>query len=149
MDAPQQTEARQRLTLLIEERADELGMTWNELAEKAGLTKEGLRGVRFGSGKMRRLTKRGLEDALRWESGSVDRVLEGGEPESVRPSGPVRKARLDAAPRRTTEAIVRREEEDPFDRLDRLYAEWREVAEESEAEALRAVLESYRDRKTG
>lgn len=44
---------------------------------------------------------------------------------------------------------VERKAEDPFERLERVYEEWRQEAEESEAEALRAVIESYRDRKTG
>jgi hypothetical protein len=74
------------------ERRDELGLYWNDVAERAGLTKEGLRTVRAGIGTMRPPTKRGIEAALRWTRGSVDRILEGGAPvaleeEAVR--GPV------------------------------------------------------------
>ncbi|MER5420398.1 hypothetical protein [Streptosporangium roseum] len=58
----------------------ELGLTWNEVADRADLTKEGLRTVRQGNRKMMPLTKRGIETALRWQPGSVDATLGGGEP---------------------------------------------------------------------
>ncbi len=71
---------RRRLARLMAERRDELGLYWNDVAERAGLTKEGLRTVRGGVGTMRPPTKRGIETALRWTRGSVDRILEGGTP---------------------------------------------------------------------
>ncbi|MFC4063054.1 hypothetical protein ACFOWE_32650 [Planomonospora corallina] len=71
---------RERLARLMTERRDELGLYWNDVAERAGLTKEGLRTVRGGLGTMRPPTKRGIETALQWVRGSVDRILEGGEP---------------------------------------------------------------------
>ncbi|GGK93780.1 hypothetical protein Ppa06_61970 [Planomonospora parontospora subsp. parontospora] len=71
---------RRRLARLMTERRDELGLYWNDVAERAGLTKEGLRSVRGGAGTMRPPTKRGIEAALRWARGSVDRILEGGAP---------------------------------------------------------------------
>jgi hypothetical protein len=77
---PKQSPERQRLTRLIEQRAGELDLDWTAVAELAGLTKEGLRGVRFGNGRMRVKTKGGLERAMRWTAGSVDRILAGGEP---------------------------------------------------------------------
>lgn len=46
------------------------------MAAAAGLTKEGLRGVRSGEGDLRSLTKRGIEDALEWEPGTVDAILD-------------------------------------------------------------------------
>lgn len=87
MEAPEgppgQSPERQRLTRLIEQRAGELDLDWNAVAELAGLTKEGLRGVRFGNGRMRVKTKGGLERALQWTAGSVDRILAGGDPNVV------------------------------------------------------------------
>ncbi|GGL56437.1 hypothetical protein [Planomonospora parontospora] len=71
---------RRRLARLMTERRDELGLYWNDVAGRAGLTKEGLRSVRGGAGTMRPPTKRGIEAALRWTRGSVDRILEGGAP---------------------------------------------------------------------
>lgn len=74
---------RQRLARLMDERRSDLGLTWNEVADKAGITREGLRRMRTGTGHIRSLTKRGIERALQWTSGSVDRILAGGEPNIV------------------------------------------------------------------
>lgn len=61
-------------------RRSELQLTWNEVAEKAGITREGLRRTRVKTGPIRSLTKRGIENALAWEPGSIDSILAGGEP---------------------------------------------------------------------
>jgi hypothetical protein len=83
-ETPQQTATeetvRQRLARLMDERREELGLHWNEVAEDAGITKEGLRSVRFEVRQIRPKTKRGLERALDWDAGSFDRILEGGDP---------------------------------------------------------------------
>jgi hypothetical protein len=75
--------ARSRLAQLIDERRDQLGLYWNEVAQLADITKEGLRSVRFETRGLRPATKRGIERALRWEPGTVDRILEGGDPEEM------------------------------------------------------------------
>lgn len=71
---------RERLSWLMDERRQELRLTWDVVAQSAGLSREGLRRVREGDRGMRTLTKRGIEDALNWEPGSVDAILAGGEP---------------------------------------------------------------------
>lgn len=82
-----QTEtARERFAELMDRRREELGLLWNDVAERAGLTKEGLRTLRAGTGKMRAPTKRGLETALGWKRGSIDRYLESdGDPAALEP----------------------------------------------------------------
>ncbi|MEV4458503.1 hypothetical protein [Microbispora sp. NPDC049633] len=82
-----QTEtARERLARLMDERREELGLNWNQVAERAGLTKTGLNHVRFENRKMRAPTKRGLEEALSWARGSIDRYLESdGDPATLEP----------------------------------------------------------------
>lgn len=77
------TEQRRRLDSYMSRRATDLGLTWVDLANLAGLSREGLRKVRRGETELRRLTKRGIEDGLRWKPGSVDSVLAGGEPEEL------------------------------------------------------------------
>ena len=74
--------ARERLARLMAERRTQLRMTWNAVADKAGLTKEGLRGIRQGQGIIQPASKEGIEDALRWERGSLDAILEGRDPVS-------------------------------------------------------------------
>ncbi|MGW4422616.1 hypothetical protein [Streptosporangium sp. NPDC004631] len=57
-----------------------LGLLWADVATASGITTEALRTIRTGSGGMRPLTKRGIEIALLWEQGSVDAILNGGDP---------------------------------------------------------------------
>lgn len=83
-------EARDRLSRLMGSRRADLRLQWSEVAERAGLTREGLLNIRKGTGDIRPLSKRGIEDALQWASGSVDAILAGGEPSPllVDPGGP-------------------------------------------------------------
>lgn len=74
---------RERLAQHMDERRIDLGLRWADVADLAGLTPEGLRGVRRGDGELRGLTRRGIEDALQWSRGSVQTVLAGGEPSVV------------------------------------------------------------------
>jgi hypothetical protein len=78
----------------MDERRAELQLTWNEVAEKAGITREGLRRTRVGTGHIRSLTKHGIEKALAWERGSVDTILAGGEPTPTGPHVRVHDARM-------------------------------------------------------
>ena len=54
-----------------------LSMTWDDLAEKAGITSAGLRAIRGGKNRGRELTRRKLDAALQWEAGTVDAIFEG------------------------------------------------------------------------
>ncbi|GAA3158548.1 hypothetical protein GCM10010466_56630 [Planomonospora alba] len=132
---------RGRLTRLMTERRDELGLYWNDVAERAGLTKEGLRTVRAGVGTMRPPTKRGIETALQWVRGSVDRVLDGGDPVPLEsagtapsPAGPSALGSAAAAPASAAAGTVREAAGAGVD-----------------AEALRAYLDIFREtgRRTG
>lgn len=71
--------ARERLARLLDERREELGLEWNEVAQIAGITKEGLRTARLGPSVPRAKTKRGIERALRLRVGAFDEALGGGE----------------------------------------------------------------------
>lgn len=73
-------DALRRLGDLVERRADELNLTWTDLAKDAGITVQTLRQVRLGANEPSRATKRGLERALGWQLGSVDMILAGGSP---------------------------------------------------------------------
>lgn len=77
--------ARARLAKLMDERRDQLGLYWNEVAQLADITKEGLRSVRFETRALRPATKRGIERALQWKVGTVDRILAGGDPDEIPP----------------------------------------------------------------
>lgn len=71
---------RERLNRHMEDRRYELGMrTWRALSERAGIAYETLRALRAGSNPSD-ATVRDLETALRWERGSIDAILAGGEP---------------------------------------------------------------------
>lgn len=85
MSSPPQDETpRKRLARLMDERRADLGDLYlHEVAEAAGLTREGLRKIRRGKGAIQTESKLGLERALRWERGSINAILAGGDPTSV------------------------------------------------------------------
>lgn len=67
----------------MEERRQALGMTWAEVASEADITVETLRAVRRGNNQPSPLTKRGLEQALRWQTGSVDAIYANRDPQPL------------------------------------------------------------------
>jgi hypothetical protein len=72
--------ARARLAELMDERRRDLRLTWDQVAERGSITYETIRQVRSGKSAIRALTKRGLEVGLAWAQGSVDVVINGGDP---------------------------------------------------------------------
>ena len=77
---PISPDARRRLADLMDERRAELRLRWRDVADLGGVSYEVIRAVRNGTGEIRRLTQRGIEDGLRWAPGSVQAILDGGEP---------------------------------------------------------------------
>jgi transcriptional regulator with XRE-family HTH domain len=73
-------EQRQRLDQVMNTRRLDLGITWRDVASRAGLSYEALRRLRTGDGGIRDLTAAKISRALEWTPGSVDAVLGGGEP---------------------------------------------------------------------
>ena len=74
------TDSRRRLSDLMEQRRLELGLRWKQVAEAGGISYESIRAIRSGTADMRSLTRHGIETGLRWEAGSVERILAGGDP---------------------------------------------------------------------
>lgn len=74
---PIDPETRARLMDLMEERRLELGLTWREVVDRAGMSYEAIRNFRTGTGGMRELTRRKLSEALGWDRGMIGRVLAG------------------------------------------------------------------------
>ncbi len=81
MDPSSEDLEQARIGELLEARCQELRLTWNVVAQRSGLSREGLSRLRRGIGTPRRLTKRAVEDAVFWRHGSIDRILKGGDPE--------------------------------------------------------------------
>ena len=67
-----------RLDTAMNRRRIELGLSWRDVAADSGISYETLRAVSRGANTPGPLTKRGIETALRWRTGSIDAVLEGG-----------------------------------------------------------------------
>lgn len=80
---PKQLSARERLAQHMDSRRVDLALRWADVAAMSGVSTETLRQARQGPGAIRPLTKRGIERALQWEAGSVNRILAGGEPVPV------------------------------------------------------------------
>lgn len=78
---PNAPEARQRLADLMEDRRAELELRWQDVADAAKLSLKTLYSARQpDGGAISPLTQRRIEIGLRWEHGSVRRILEGGDP---------------------------------------------------------------------
>src|SRR5690606_40483070 len=73
------TPAAQRLDALIDKRRLELGLRWKGIAERAGITHQTLLQLRKGE-PVSDLTVARTEQALQWQNGSIQRILEGGDP---------------------------------------------------------------------
>lgn len=77
-------EPHERLTQAMRRRMAELRIkTWRQLAAHADISYETLRSARTGESVPSDGTKEGLERALRWQHGSIDAVLSGGDPTPV------------------------------------------------------------------
>lgn len=70
----------ERLDHAIEARAIDLGLSYVELAQRAGISDVSLRNYRKGRGNLRPVNQRKLEIALEWAPGSITAVLAGGVP---------------------------------------------------------------------
>lgn len=74
------TSPHERLDSAMEARRVELGLEWQEVAATAKVSPATLRSVRNGTTNPSALTKKRTEDALQWQRGSIDRILDGGAP---------------------------------------------------------------------
>lgn len=70
----------QRLDRLMDARRLDLDMNWDDLALTAKISVATLRAIRRGDTDPRPITKRRIEDALRWAHGSFAAVVAGGDP---------------------------------------------------------------------
>jgi transcriptional regulator with XRE-family HTH domain len=70
----------ERLDHAIEARTVELGISYVELAQRAGISDVSLRNFRKGRGNLRLRNQRKLENALGWAPGSIAAILGNGEP---------------------------------------------------------------------
>lgn len=80
-------EQRERLDRLMNDRRLELGITWRDVAARAGRSYEALRLLRSGAGGINELTAVQFSRALEWKSRSILDILAGGNPEPEE-SGP-------------------------------------------------------------
>lgn len=71
--------ARGTLGWWLDERRGELGLTWEQVAERAGVSVQTIFRAINGT-PMRTTTRKGIERALEWASGSIDEIERGGSP---------------------------------------------------------------------
>jgi hypothetical protein len=77
---PSTPEARHRLAERMEERRQELRLTWQGVAEAGHVSLRALQSARTGTAAIMPLTQRGIEDGLRWPQGYVQAILDDREP---------------------------------------------------------------------
>lgn len=78
----------------MDDRRNDLGMTWDDIARLSGLSRQTLYDIRKGNTDLRRMrssTKRKIETAFKWERGTVERAVLDGIPPApaAEPTGPV------------------------------------------------------------
>lgn len=132
------TTAEQRLGNLIRARRRDLGLyTVVDAARRADISRDTLAKVEAGE-RAKPVTYRKLEQALEWAPGSIDRVLDGGEPTLVRrQSQHDPAAEMERGPRLADETIAL---------LRQLTTENAELrAQVEEVEELRSELQELRD----
>ena len=101
-------EGRSHLDHHMDQRRLELGLTWRQVASRAGVSYEVIRGLRADATGVRPLTLRQLDGALEWIPGSAAHVLyELGEPEDV--FSPEERRALRMYPRSIARGIAERE----------------------------------------
>jgi len=179
--------SHERLDRYINERRLELGpIRLQEVARLAGISVPTLTALRKGTNVPTEDTKHGVERALQWAPGSIDRILAGGEPAIATHAEVSNQLRLthgvhahvtpageDTALDRTIEALARMLKVTPDEVRERMGIDERSTeSDESEGQsedysrydrryerlkrdpgpegqALRTILESLSDRKTG
>lgn len=73
-----------RLSDALNKRRTALRLQWQEVTDRANMSTAHLRNVRTGKASLSDLAKAELEEALQWAPGSIDRILEGGDPVEAR-----------------------------------------------------------------
>jgi len=134
-------QARTRLTELMDKRRGTLRLQWSEVATEAGMSAAHLRRIRHNEVPLTSLMIGGLEKALHWAPGSIDRVLQGGDPieaSSVNVTAPAGVIRQGAAPRNDERHVP----------ADGVRAAIRALAETLPPDEVRAILAEFRASET-
>lgn len=74
------TDQRTRLAAEMDQRRIMLGLRWEHIAEKSRISTTHLRKFRRGDAGASLIVIAALEEALQWERGSVETILQGGRP---------------------------------------------------------------------
>lgn len=77
---PAEDNPRTRLGDAMDQRRAHLRMQWNDVADKAEISVAHLRRVRNGTQALNPVLMAAIDDALQWQRGSVQAILDGGEP---------------------------------------------------------------------
>ena len=72
--------ARRRLSALMDKRRADLRLRWDDVAVRAEVSVAHLRRVRGSQAPLTPFVAAAIEDALEWSRGSIERILQGGEP---------------------------------------------------------------------
>lgn len=74
------TYSPQTLGWWMDERRGELALTWQQVADEAGVSTETLYRIADGGRTPRTTTRKGIERALQWQPGSIDAIAASGKP---------------------------------------------------------------------
>src|SRR4051812_19675503 len=74
------SQPHERLSEAMRQRGLQLGKRWVHIAQEAGITTSALGAIRRGEYRPSPHTAAALDGVLGWEAGSVERILDGGNP---------------------------------------------------------------------
>ena len=80
-------DTRQRLADLMERRRLDLDLRWEDVSRNGGVSLNTLFRARNGSADILPLTGRKIDKGLRWQPGSIDAILDGGDPTPLPENG--------------------------------------------------------------
>lgn len=125
-----------RLTTAMEARRVALRLHWDDVAARAGISVTHLRRIRKGEYSPSPLIRSKLEEALHWAPGSIESVLDGGDPTDL--GEPV-----DVTVQGRAGSIVTRAGQGSVQTDNGLQAAIRELARRLPPEDVRALLEEF------
>jgi hypothetical protein len=134
---PPRTPQRERLMKLMNKRQEELGLTWAEIAAAGDISYDTIRLARNGSNDIRHPQRAAIDRGLRWQVGSVSRILEeDGDPVA-----------LDGPPRPAEPPAVADDAEERFPGDAASQAIWRQDISETEKWQAIAIVQRGRARR--
>lgn len=133
---------RSRLARAIGARRKQLGLSQPQAAKLAGVARNTWASAEDGARTIRSHNYRGIEKSLQWGTGSVEAILDGGDPTELEPSEPDRPSVVDDP--LIADILATDLPDDEKAKLIHMVLKDRRRSEELRRERIREQIETYR-----